>query len=357
MKLESRYFWIVLTLVGDSTTTNDFLATDPKISQRILEKAAEILKKAANADAVLVYTGTPRQMKVRFARPENEEALAFELPYPPFDLERHEKRGGPSGRQSAPFDDLVYAHGFLPDNSKQEKAFVIACFSMISLPLTVGEAVWATRVRRDSHWLHLVAEAEGKLADHVLPSLHEGRAVLDEAMGTPAHETGQRSRHRHDLAPELSREARGDERAALLGGLHHHHAQRQAGDHAIAHGEIARERWRARRELRHHRAALGDFEREPTVLRRIDHIHARAQHGDRAAARPERATVGGAVDAPREPRDNRDPAGREVRGEALGAPDTVLRRLARAHDRDGEGIIRLHASAHPETLGRQGNLP
>ena len=67
--------------------------------------------------------------------------------------------------------------------------------------------------------------------------------------------------------------------------------------------------------------------------------------------------MGGAVDAPREPRDNRDPAGREVRGETLGAPDTVLRRLARAHDRDGEGIIRLHASAHPETLGRQGNLP
>ena len=27
MKLESRYFWIVLTLVGDSTTTSDFLAT------------------------------------------------------------------------------------------------------------------------------------------------------------------------------------------------------------------------------------------------------------------------------------------------------------------------------------------
>src|SRR5216684_2077196 len=27
MKLESRYFWIVLTFVGDSTTTSDFLAT------------------------------------------------------------------------------------------------------------------------------------------------------------------------------------------------------------------------------------------------------------------------------------------------------------------------------------------
>ena len=28
MKLESRYFWIVLTLVGDSTTTSDFVDPD-----------------------------------------------------------------------------------------------------------------------------------------------------------------------------------------------------------------------------------------------------------------------------------------------------------------------------------------
>ncbi len=67
--------------------------------------------------------------------------------------------------------------------------------------------------------------------------------------------------------------------------------------------------------------------------------------------------MGGAVDASREPRDDRDPAGREIRGETLGAPETIGRRLARAHDRDRESIVRLHASAHPEALGRQGNLP
>src|SRR5712692_4843274 len=39
------------------------------------------------------------------------------------------------------------------------------------------------------------------------------------------------------------------------------------------------------------------------------------------------------------------------------APETIGRRLARAHDRDRESIVRLHASAHPEALGRQGNLP
>ena len=84
MKLESRYYWIVLTFVGDSTTTSDFLAT--------------------------LYP---------FARDSgSHEALALELPYPPFDLERHEKRGGPSGRQPAPFDDVVYANGFPPDNSQ-----------------------------------------------------------------------------------------------------------------------------------------------------------------------------------------------------------------------------------------------
>src|SRR5438445_3527 len=129
-----------------------------------------------------------------FARDSgSHEALALELPYPPFDLERHEKRGGPSGRQSAPFDDLVYANGFPSDNSQQEKAFVIACFLIFGMPfsmLIVDETVRATRVRRDSQWLHLVAEAERKLGDHVLPSLHEARAVLDEARGAPDHAAG-----------------------------------------------------------------------------------------------------------------------------------------------------------------------
>jgi signal transduction histidine kinase len=44
-----------------------------------LENAAEILRKATNADAVLVYTGTPRHMKVRFSRPENENAFNLNI--------------------------------------------------------------------------------------------------------------------------------------------------------------------------------------------------------------------------------------------------------------------------------------
>jgi signal transduction histidine kinase len=54
-------------------------STDPRTPQDILERTAEILKTAANADAVLVYTGTPKHMKVRFPQSENKEALAFEV--------------------------------------------------------------------------------------------------------------------------------------------------------------------------------------------------------------------------------------------------------------------------------------
>src|SRR3989442_1562887 len=60
---------------------------------------------------------------------------------------------------------------------------------------------------------------------------------------------------------------------------------------------------------------------------------------------------------PSAPAHHGDAAGREVGSETLGASETIGCRLARAHDGDGEAIVRLHASADPEALGRQGNLP
>src|SRR5262249_59820683 len=101
---------------------------------------------------------------------------------------------------------------------------------------------------------------------------------------------------------------RRDERAAALRRLDHHHAEGEPGDHAIACGEVSGERTRARRKLGDERAVPFDLPREPTVLRRIDDVHARAEDGERAATHAKGAAMRGAVDAPVEPGHHGEPA-------------------------------------------------
>src|SRR5713226_2299958 len=60
MKLESRYFWIVLTFVGDSTTTSDFLATRYPFVQIYPALASPLINSAlASGLCHLAQTATP----------------------------------------------------------------------------------------------------------------------------------------------------------------------------------------------------------------------------------------------------------------------------------------------------------
>src|SRR5712671_4551984 len=80
----------------------------------------------------------------------------------------------------------------------------------------------------------------GKLIQHILHSLHELRSVLDELMTTDREWILDTSRDAKHLASLLGRHARGDQRAAALRRLNHHHAEAEAADDPIAHREATR---------------------------------------------------------------------------------------------------------------------
>src|SRR5262249_56244191 len=83
----------------------------------------------------------------------------------------------------------------------------------------------------------------------------------------------------------------GDERAAAARRLHDHRAQRDAGDHAVADGEVHRQRRRAGRELAEDQPALFDGAEQTPVRVRVDDVDPRAEDGDGGAVRVERGRV------------------------------------------------------------------
>ena len=69
----------------------------------------------------------------------------------------------------------------------------------------------------------------------------------------------------------------------------------------VAPRKILLARRRARQELGHDAARVGDTPREVAIARRVDAIGARADDRERRGRRPERAFVRGGVDAERQP--------------------------------------------------------
>ena len=74
------------------------------------------------------------------------------------------------------------------------------------------------------------------------------------AMRAPALRRAHAPGHRQHFAPELGGKPRGDQRAAPLRRLHHHHREGEPRDDAVALGKVMRQWRRARRELRDHSA-------------------------------------------------------------------------------------------------------
>src|SRR4029434_1326513 len=93
MKPASRYFWIVLTLVGDSTTT----------SERDL------------ANGLLSAMGGP------------DESLPGQLAYPPLELEGEETRGRAGGGEAAPHDQFFHGHRLLADQGEERIRLLEGC--------------------------------------------------------------------------------------------------------------------------------------------------------------------------------------------------------------------------------------
>ena len=86
-----------------------------------------------------------------------------------------------------------------------------------------------------------------------------GGNVMAAVRGKP-HIHGNISRHAVNFAAKLHSQTRGDERAGILGPLHHHHAERYSRDDAVAYREIFGRGMRAQREFADQRAAFSPME-------------------------------------------------------------------------------------------------
>src|SRR5206468_10178562 len=138
---ESRYFWIVLTFVGDSTITSDFFAT----------------------------LASPLSPSGR------HEPLAIDLAHAAGQLQLEEERGRPPRGHPALFDDVVDRRRFFTKRLVHPShRLAIAPFAR---PGHVVRGRLRYRARPDTG-----LPAQGQLRHHVVPALHERGAILDQSV-------------------------------------------------------------------------------------------------------------------------------------------------------------------------------
>jgi hypothetical protein len=169
--------------------------------------------------------------------------------------------------------------------------------------------------------------------DHVLRAFHQHRALAQQVVTAARPGIERRARHGKDFAALLERVARRDERTRPSGRLDHQHAERHAGNQAVAAGKVPCLRHRGRRHLRNQQPPGQDFAIERLVLRRVDHVEAAGHNGHGAGFQG--ADVGRRVDPARHARGH-DEARRAQPGRQIArqAP-AVGRGVARADHGDG----------------------
>ena len=132
--------------------------------------------------------------------------------------------------------------------------------------------------------------------------------------------------------PCSSAHARGDQRSRLLRRLDHDDGQRESADQTIPHRKVVRQRRGAGRIFADDEAGLSDLRGERLVLRRIDVVHARAEHRDGSTGR-ERAAMCSGIDAARQPAHD----GHATRGQVGGQPRRGVQRDRRCRARSDDG--------------------
>ena len=152
--------------------------------------------------------------------------------------------------------------------------------------------------------------------------------------------------NREHVAALFERASCGDERPALLPGFDDDDGARHAADDSVSQRKEPGLRRRARHELADDGAARLDLARERRVLRRVQHVDSRTEHGDGGAAR-QRAAMRRGIDAACQPAHDDDAARGEIGGDALRDRQRVRRSGARADDRDGMRAQRVDCAAYP----------
>jgi hypothetical protein len=154
-----------------------------------------------------------------------------------------------------------------------------------------------------------------QVLQHVRGGLHEVGALADQVVGTARAGVKRRARHREQLASGLLRQPCGDQAAGTERCFHHHHAERQAGDDAIAAGEMPCLGGSAQRCLADHGARFGDAALQVGMLGRVGHVETTRHRGHRMPGL-QRAVVRRRIDATGEAGDHHQ-CMRKLGGEVL----------------------------------------
>jgi len=142
-----------------------------------------------------------------------------------------------------------------------------------------------------------------------------------------------------------------DVRGALTRGAGHPlrvQLQREAANNSVARREVARLGGGTDGVLGEERAVRGDVGRQVAVLRRVDHVDAAGENGQRAPARVEGRAVGQAVDAARESAHDSHVVTHQVGHEPMRHLAAVRRHGARADDGHGPFVLRQQLAARVE---------
>ena len=142
--------------------------------------------------------------------------------------------------------------------------------------------------------------------------------------------------------------ARGDQRArTIAAGFHDHRRDRKPADDAVAVVVMRALGFGAGRVFADNRAGEQDVAHQTAVLRRIAHIHAARQHGNRQPARAQGAAMGSAVVAERHAADRDKPRAPQRRADAFRGVQSIGRSLPRAdHGNAGRHVKVRPAPAH-----------
>ena len=97
-----------------------------------------------------------------------------------------------------------------------------------------------------------------QVVQHVGGGFHQDGALPDQVIAAPGPRIERRAGNGEDLPPDFLGDAGGDQAAGPRRRLDHHHAQRQAGDDAVAAREVAGLRDGAERRFGDQQMRFGD---------------------------------------------------------------------------------------------------
>ena len=170
---------------------------------------------------------------------------------------------------------------------------------------------------------------------NIVHSLHELCSVFEERVRPAVARRQDVPGDGHDLAALFQRGPRGNERPALLGRLDDHDRYREAADDAVPQRKVLRPRAGAGWVLAHDRTRSNHFLGQVPMLRGIDDVGARTEHGNRRPPAADRAAMRRAVHASRQAAHDREASPRETLAEPLRHIQRVRRRRARPDEGDG----------------------